>query len=185
MFEDVQQSLLEGIDGEETARILFSGGEDSRAISGLVPKDFDCVPTTILDSRNLEYRLANKAAISQGKNLEWVQRPEGHYKQRIMDRIDLNGPGWNFLQTHIYGEVVEPFLNTGLIIGGYMADSLFKTDVLSNFKRNRAKKSSLLPPDPDKIRGFRTQRVKIAEEFFEDDLVAEVQKKKVKTSSKD
>jgi hypothetical protein len=32
--------------------VLFSGGEDSRAILSLIPNSVDCTPTTVLNRRN-------------------------------------------------------------------------------------------------------------------------------------
>ncbi len=50
------------LDGVERARVLFSGGEDARAVLGLVPDHVSCTPTTVLGHKNREYWLAKWAA---------------------------------------------------------------------------------------------------------------------------
>lgn len=143
-----------GISGKASGRVMYSGGADSRAVLSLIPDTFPCVPTTVLDAAegNHEYELARRSARALGRELEWIPRPEGFYRSGIEERIDLIGPGLDFRHTHIFGPIAERFADVDVVLGGFMANSLFKTFYMANVER----RGSLLPdrllaPGPETI----------------------------------
>lgn len=148
---EVQTAIEQGLDGQEKVRVLFSGGEDSRAVTGLIPDQVECVPTTVLDRRNREHELAQRAARWLGCSLDWVRRPDEFYRSSIRERIDTVGPGWDFRHTHFFGEVADALRDTDALVGGYLSDSLFKTHYMTNvdtYPRSR-QPPQLRAPKPD------------------------------------
>ncbi len=148
---EVKTAIEQGIDGQEKVRVLFSGGEDSRAVTGLIPDRVECVPTTVLDRRNREYELAQRAARWLGYSLDWVRRPDEFYRSSIRERIDTVGPGWDFRHTHFFGEVADALRDADALIGGFLSDTLFKTYWMTNvdtYPRSR-RPPRLRDPTPD------------------------------------
>lgn len=138
--------------GAERGRVLFSGGTDSRAVLSLMPAEFKCIPTTVLSSKNREYRLAKRSARLLGRELELIQRPENYYRWAIPDRIDRIGPGFDFRHTHLFGPVADQFEDADVVVGGYLADTLFKSHYMSNVARHNTRPDSLLDPCPDEVK---------------------------------
>jgi len=139
---------------------MCSGGADSRAILSLVPDAFECIPTTVLEGGkgHREYELARRSASWLGRELEWVARPNGHYRAAIPERIDTIGPGWDFRHAHIHGSVAEQFEDADVVFGGYLADTLFKTHYMSNVEEGGPLQGEqLLDPKPDVLGGVNMQ----------------------------
>jgi hypothetical protein len=133
--------------------VLFSGGEDSRAILSLIPNSVDCTPTTVLNRRNREYALAHRAAHWLGYSLDLVLRPNSFYRTAIPERIETVGPGWDFRHTHFFGEIADALADADAIVGGYLADTLFKTYYMTNvdtYPRSR-QPPRLRDPEPDEM----------------------------------
>jgi hypothetical protein len=133
--------------------VLFSGGEDSRAILSLIPNSVDCTPTTVLNHRNREYALAHRAARWLGYSLDLIQRPNQFYRSSILDRIDTIGLGWDFRHTHFFGDIAKELSGSDVIIGGYMSDTLFQSYCMTNvdtYHRSR-RPPRLRTPDPDEM----------------------------------
>lgn len=150
---EVKTAIEQGLDGQEKVRVLFSGGEDSRAVTGLIPDRVECVPTTVLDRRNREYELAQRAARWLGYSLDWVRRPDEFYRSSIRERIDTVGPGWDFRHTHFFGEIANALGDADAIVGGYLADTLFKAYYMANvdtYHRSR-QPPRLREPEPDSM----------------------------------
>lgn len=149
--QQVEGAIDLAIADKSEGRVLYSGGSDSRAILSLLPESFSCTPTIVLDRKNREYRLAERSARLLGRTLEWVARPEGFYRSLIYERIDGLGPGWDFRHTHIFGPVADRFEDTDVVLGGYAADSLFKSYYMSNVEERRRQPPRLLGPRPEWI----------------------------------
>jgi hypothetical protein len=118
----------------------------------LVPDTFECIPTTILSSKNREYKLAKGAAKLLGREIELIRRPENYYRSLIQERIDRIGPGFDFRHTHFFGSVAEQLEDADVVIGGYLADTLFKTWDMSNVARRNTRPNVLLKPRPDDVK---------------------------------
>lgn len=167
-----------GIQNKKNGRLLYSGGSDSRAILSVVPRSFDCTPTTILDRKNREYRLAKRSANLLGHRLDWIRRPENFYRSGVSDRIDTIGPGRDFQHTHVFGSVASQLERTDVILGGYFSDTILKTLYMSNVERRPDKPEQLSEPMPDTIkeRNF----MEDISDIFIDRLVEKVQTRREK-----
>jgi len=151
----VQDSIYESIANKKNIRVLFSGGEDARVVTSLIPYDYSCKLTTILDFKNREYTLAQKAARSLSRPLEWVKRPAGFYRSHFEERINLIGSGRDIRHTHLFGDTAKPYQDSDLLLGGYAADTLFKTAWMKNtgYRLNGIGPERIYPYDPDDISG--------------------------------
>jgi hypothetical protein len=115
--------------------------------------------------------------------LELIQRPENYYRSAIPYRIDRIGPGFDFRHTHLFGPVADQFEDADVVVGGYLADTLFKSHYMSNVARRNTRPDSLLDPCPDEVKpppgdvGGSTLS-KIGGAPFKDDLVAAAQKRR-------
>lgn len=160
--KQVKNAVRLGLSGNETARVMYSGGMDSRAVLSLVPQSVDCTPTTVLDGGkgHREYEIARRSARLLGRELEWIPRPDDYYRSRIEQRIDTIGPGWDIRHTHIHGPVAEQFEDVDVVLGGYLADTLFKTNYMSNVERQGGSEK-LLDPIPDVVKRpwFQSQKI--------------------------
>jgi hypothetical protein len=151
---ETARAVAQGVEGRRRVRVLFSGGEDSRAIAGVLPADLEVRLTTVLDGRNREYRLAAAAARALGRDLELVQRPPGFLQATLAERVAIAGQGMDPADVHIAGDVARRFADAGVLLGGHMADGLFKTAVLGNVRHARFLPEALTPPRPDLVMGL-------------------------------
>ncbi|MBP3193857.1 asparagine synthase-related protein [Natronogracilivirga saccharolytica] len=151
----VRDSVHENISDKKNIRVLFSGGEDARVVTSFIPKAYSCKLTTILDFKNREYALANMVARTLNRPLEWVQRPAGFYRNNFKERIELIGSGRDIRHTHLFGDTAKPYENSDLLLGGYAADTLFKTAWMKNtgYSFKGAGPERMYPYNPDDISG--------------------------------
>ena len=152
----VQDSIHENIYNKSNIKVLFSGGEDARVVTSLIPHDYFCKLATILDFKNREYKLAKKAAKSLNRPLEWVQRPVGFYRNNIQQRIEHVGSGRDIRHMHLFGETAKPYEDSDLLLGGYAADTLFKTAWMKNtgYRLKGIGPERIYPYEPDNISGI-------------------------------
>jgi asparagine synthetase B (glutamine-hydrolysing) len=177
LHDEVQSSIVDALGDAGRVRVFFSGGEDSRVLGSLVPDDVECVLTTVLDAQNREYRLARRAAQALGRKFEWIPRPKDYYKSAVQDRIEMIGPGWDFRHTHFLGDIQGAFQDADALVGGYLADTLFKTYHMSNVEEGRGGiPDSLERPDPDEIDVLKKGKQQTG--WFAKPLVKEVRKRR-------
>jgi hypothetical protein len=134
-----------------------------------VPRSFECTPTTILDRKNREYKLAKRSADLLGRRLEWVRRPKDYYRSMVRERIDAIGPGRDFQHTHVLGPLVDHFEKPDVLLGGYLSDTLFKTHYMSNVRKRHDRPEKLVSPEPDTIK--ETSFSEKGDSFLRHDLV--------------
>lgn len=114
-------SVIESSTSEaESGRVLYSGGSDSRAVLSMVPGSFECTPSIVLDQKNRDYSLAKWSSRLLGRDLDWVERPEGYYRSRLKQRIDRIGPGKDFQDMHIFGPVADRLDDVDVIMGVFI-----------------------------------------------------------------
>lgn len=133
--ESVRKALFAGLDGKENIKVLFSGGEDSRALVSLLPKDLDCELITFADGYNREVRLAERAAWALGRRLQFVERPEGFYRRDLRERSRMVGGVSDVSHTHVYGELADSIKSADAVVGGFTSDTLWKSLWKSNISR--------------------------------------------------
>lgn len=178
LHDEVKSSIVNTLEDAGRVRVFFSGGEDSRVVGSLIPDDTECVLTTVLDTQNREYRLARRSAQALGRKFEWIPRPKNYYKSAVRDRIESIGPGWDFRHTHFLGDIQQTFQDADALVGGYLADTLFKTYHMGNVEKRRGlKPDSLKRPDPDEIDVLKKGEQQSG--WFSKPLVKKVRKRRV------
>lgn len=139
----IQGSLWLGLEGRRRVKVLFSGGEDSRAVASLIPASHECTLVTFADADNREVRLARRAARVLGRPFLFVQRPEGFYRRNLCERAALVSGLFDVRHTHAWGEMGRPLSDADAIVGAYNSDSLVKSMCM----RNRARTLGGLGPE--------------------------------------
>lgn len=106
---------------------FLSGGEDSRSIAGLLPKDKARTAYIFLDGFNREGKVAARVAHAYGCRLEVGYREPLHYLEIMPEATTLVGQGYQYMHAHSLG-FHEHFQleNYPAVFGGYLADSLLK-----------------------------------------------------------
>ena len=138
LWEKLREALHFGLDGCQDIRVLFSGGEDARAVAGFLPKDREVTLYTVSDAENREVRLARHAAHKLGLPFVFQPRPASFYRQAIVERIAETGGQFDIRHTHIRGVLADPLRDADAIVGGYAADTLFKSAWMGNVQTARA-----------------------------------------------
>ncbi|MFW5759063.1 MAG: hypothetical protein ACOCYO_10315 [Bacteroidota bacterium] len=175
---EVKNAIERSLVDVKKLRVLFSGGEDSRAVLGLVPKGLEIIPSTVLERKNREYHLAKQAARLMGYNLDWIVRPPNYYRSELIEKAEMVGPGMDLRNTHMFGSLTKQLVDGDAILGGYSADTLFKTNFLGNvLQSKRTKKESISFPDSKYIHSLRYFEERGL--LFRDDLVKEVKKRRL------
>lgn len=156
--ESVENVLADQLKELRRIKVMFSGGEDSRAVASLVSRDLDVELVTLADGDNREVALARRAAHALGHTFRFVARPEGFYREALRERIRLIGPGLDIAHTHVFGPTAAPFRSADALVGGYAADTLFKTAWMANIRHRRARPDRLDERYPDHPVGIRSAR---------------------------
>src|SRR5699024_5132683 len=104
---------------------FISAGEDSRALSGLLPQDEPRDAYIFLDSMNREGKIAQKVAKAYGVNFIVGYRDPLHYLHIMPEASALVGLGHQYSHAHSLGFDKEFDLpRYDAVFGGYLADSL-------------------------------------------------------------
>lgn len=135
--EKVQEALLYGLEGKKFIKVLFSGGEDARAVVSLLPNSLDCELVTFADEYNREVRLAEQAAQALGRPLRFIRRPKGFYRRDLARRVRAIGGAFDIRHTHVWGALSEPLSGADAVVGGYAADTLFKSAWMGNVTNSK------------------------------------------------
>lgn len=128
-------AIKENVGEREKINVLFSGGEDARAVVSLLARGHDLRLWCFSDSENRETRLARRAAASLGFELHVVIRPEGFYKKQIEERVRAVGGGFDIRHTHVFGKLADAVRGADVLLGGNGADALLKTTRMANVSR--------------------------------------------------
>lgn len=175
---EVKNAIERSLVDVKKLRVLFSGGEDSRAVLGLVPKGLEIIPSTVLERKNREYHLAKQAARLMGYNLDWIVRPPNYYRSKLIEKAEMVGPGMDLRNAHMFGSISNQLVDCDAILGAYAADSLFKTSFMGNIDfSKKIKQESIRIPDKEYIHSLRYFEERGL--LFRDDLVKEVKKRRL------
>lgn len=130
-LQDYIGRVTEGM--TEVAQFI-SGGEDSRALSGLLPKRLKRDAFIFLDSMNREGHVAERAAKVYGVNFHPEFRKKTHYLDILPEATDLLGSGQymhaNTLQFHKKCKLNK----YNAVFGGFLSDTLLKGDLIKKNK---------------------------------------------------
>lgn len=106
---------------------FISGGEDSRTVSGLLPKECKRDAFVFLETMNREGKIAKKAAEAYGANFNIATRSPIHYLEILPACSDLVGSGSEYRHVHAYGFHKSCRLNKyPAVFGGLYSDALLK-----------------------------------------------------------
>lgn len=106
---------------------FISGGEDSRIIAGLLPKDIIRDSYVFLDSMNREGQVAKKTANAYGSNFNLETRSQIYYIDILPEATSIVGKGSSYTHGHTLGFVEDSSLNKyEAVFGGLYSDSLLK-----------------------------------------------------------
>jgi asparagine synthetase B (glutamine-hydrolysing) len=129
----LREGFAEGIwaatRGAETAGLLLSGGEDSRAVLGALPADVRVRAFVYGDRENREVRVARAVARAHGAEFVVGWRHPDHYLRGFADAAALVGSQHDFLDVHGYGfHDALGIRDLPVVLGGLSSDSLLKGD---------------------------------------------------------
>lgn len=106
---------------------FISGGEDSRAVTGLLPRYKKRHAFIFLESLSKEGEVAEKIAKIYGAFFNIEFRTKTYYLDILSEAVDLVGGGNQYLHGHSIGLVQKCGLkNFPAVFGGYLSDSLIK-----------------------------------------------------------
>ncbi|MBY0145114.1 hypothetical protein [Neobacillus niacini] len=106
---------------------FISGGEDSRTLSGLLPKQCNQDAFIFLDHMNREGKVAEKAANSYGAKFKIGTRSKLHYLEILSSCVNLVGAGSQYIHAHTFGFHKSCKLNEySAVFGGLFSDALLK-----------------------------------------------------------
>jgi hypothetical protein len=106
---------------------FISGGEDSRAVAGLIPARLKRHAFIFLDNMNREGEIAQRVAKAYGADFHTGFRGETHYLDILPQASDLIGSGHQYLHAHSLGFHKSCGLDQYMaVFGGYLSDSLLK-----------------------------------------------------------
>ena len=127
----LREALLEGVAAVtadvDQGGLLLSGGEDSRAVLGAVPREVRIRAVTYAERVNREVRTARRVARAYGADFDVGYRSADHYVRHFPQVAALVGSHHGFFDVHGYNLATqlrlaaEPF-----VLGGLSADSLLK-----------------------------------------------------------
>lgn len=105
--------------------ILFSGGEDSRALLCTLDDPAKVRAYTVCDSFNAEARIAKAVCDKAGCDWELIKRPPTHYMDNILKSVRVSESHNFFYHAHFNG--FEQFDDSGKVfLGGLAADAFCK-----------------------------------------------------------
>lgn len=114
---------------------FVSGGEDSRALAGVLPQHLKRDGFTFVDNLNREARIATRVADIYGCALTVGYRSKTHYLDIISEASRLVGAGHQYMHAHSLGFHREfDFRRYTAVFGGFLADTLLKGHHIRKFK---------------------------------------------------
>src|SRR5699024_6391532 len=106
---------------------FISGGEDSRLLSALLPRELQRDAFVFLEEMNIEGKIACKAAKSYEATFNFAKRSKTYYLDVLSANADLVGSGSQYLNVHSMGFHKSCNLNEyTAVFGGLFSDALLK-----------------------------------------------------------
>ncbi|MGP9801288.1 asparagine synthase-related protein [Rheinheimera sp. NSM] len=129
--------------GSKVAQFI-SGGEDSRAMSGLLAEYTERDAFVFLDSYNREGKIAKQVADAYGSSFNLKLRQPGYYVDILPAASKLVGAGHQYMHAHTLGFYQDCQLpQYQAVFGGYLADSLLKAPYAN--KKGGSRKYPFVP----------------------------------------
>lgn len=115
------------VDNTEGIAQFISAGEDSRALSGILPQHKKRDAYIFLDAMNREGEIAQKVANAYGANFNVGLRSKTHYLEILPEASALVGAGHQYTHAHSLGfDKKYKLADYSAVFGGYLSDSLLK-----------------------------------------------------------
>ena len=172
MDENVRLSLQ----GRERAGALVSGGEDSRVIAGLAKRHRSQLEGVIfLERMNREGRLARAAMKALGCSFRLCERDRDYYLCHLQRRRGLVGSGLDVRHTHAFN--LLPTDEWDVVLGGLLADTLFKADKARLERPRRVHKMAVSKVRLSPEQGFGWPKA-ASPELFDPRLFEEVERRR-------
>lgn len=106
---------------------FLSGGEDSRALAGLLPARLRRDGFVFVETRNREARISEQVARAYGVNLHVHLRAVSHYADVLPAASRLTGLGHQYCHAHAMGIHAQCGLSDyPAVFGGFLSDSFLK-----------------------------------------------------------
>lgn len=125
--------------------VLISGGEDSRAVIGAIPKNYPKNCFIYSQNDNVEIAIAQKVAMKNGSSLTTKYINKDYIIEVFEKAANLVGVGADCAHVHSYGfHKTLDFAKYDVILGGFLADSFVKALYIpkKSIKRTAKEKSS-------------------------------------------
>jgi asparagine synthetase B (glutamine-hydrolysing) len=123
-LEDYVYRITEGM---VLVALLISGGEDSRAVAGLLPRRLRRDAHCLTQSYNTEAELADRVANAYGMSFRLTFRTVTHYVDHLPGMATMVGSCNQYIHAHSVGLVEKTGLPTyDAVFGGLLSDSLLK-----------------------------------------------------------
>jgi hypothetical protein len=117
------------VEGRVSVGLLLSGGEDSRAVLGALPKGVAVTGFTYADEENREVRSARRVARAYGARFVFGRREADHYVRGMEPVAALVGSQNEYIDAHGYGFHTRLGLaELDVVLGGLSSDALLKAD---------------------------------------------------------
>lgn len=124
------------VDNTESIAQFISAGEDSRALSGILPQHKKRDAYIFLDAMNREGEIAKKVADAYGANFNVGLRSKTHYLEILPEASALVGAGHQYSHAHSLGfDKKYKLANYSAVFGGYLSDSLLKGEYVPKSQR--------------------------------------------------
>jgi hypothetical protein len=106
---------------------FISGGEDTRAISGLIPERLKRDAFVFIDGTNREWRIAKKVSSAYGAEFHAEFRSITHYLDILPEATALIGAGYPYGHAHtLRFDKICKLKDYPAVFGGYLSDSFLK-----------------------------------------------------------
>lgn len=153
---------------------FISGGEDSRVLSALLPKECKRDAYIFLDELNREGKVAKRAASAYGANFKVSTRSKFHYLDIMPNSVRLIGCGSQYFHAHTFGFHKSCGLSDyPAVFGGLFSDALLKG---ARIKKIRG--SSRFPFIPQiKKRGYSNAKC-VQNSFFKPEVLTQITKRR-------
>ena len=166
------RDVKDAVAGHGRVGMLLSGGEDSRAVLGAVPRGVEVQGFIYTEADNREVRSARRVARAYGASLEWMQRPPLHDLRHFEAVAAMVGSQNEFIDVHGYGVAESMGIDRlPVVLGGFSSDALLKADNVTGASRRRVLRGQspgIRPAEPPPLPGVRPDLLRAAADRRDD-----------------
>lgn len=106
---------------------FISAGEDSRSIAGILPERLKRHAYIYVDSKNREFKLAERVANIYGCEFDYILRSPTHYLDILPEASKLVGSGQQYTNAHTLSLAKQSGADKHpAVFGGFLSDALLK-----------------------------------------------------------